>query len=84
MGGFLMGNWFITFSVKWYNGITKVLEDDHGILCANSFAEAARYLEEYYGEDLDSITRLEFVEEASLLLTKDIIDSIFEHIEENN
>jgi hypothetical protein len=83
-----MGNWFITFSVKWYketgNGITKVLEDDHGILCANSFAEAARYLEEYYGEDLDSITRLEFVEEAPLLLTKDIINSIFEHIEENN
>lgn len=83
-----MGNWFITFSVKWYketsNGITKVLEDDHGILCANSFAEAASYLEEYYGEDLDSITRLEFVEEAPLLLTKDIIDSIFEHIEENN
>ena len=83
-----MGNWFITFSVKWFketgNGVTKVLEDDHGILYANSFAEAVRYLEEYYGEDLDSITHLRFIEEAPLLLTKDIINSIFEHIEGNN
>ena len=82
-----MNSWFIAFSVMWFqeveSGGTKVLKDDHGILCAGSYSEATRYIEEYYGSDLHSITRLEFIEEAPLILTKDIIDSIFEHTEGN-
>ena len=69
-----MNNLKFPFSYKviWYNEIYKdpdyKFSEDCGMGLADSYADAARQIEQYYGHDLVTIKELTLYEENSLII----------------
>ena len=69
--------WFIRYKVKC---ILANREEDtvceEGIVQAHNYTEAARILEEFYGNDLLEVLLLRYIEETALVLSKETLDKI--------
>lgn len=68
-----MSNYPFTFSVVVYHGYNKDTGESsyhrqQGMGFADSFAQAAGIIENYYGSDLINIQKLELFEESDLIL----------------
>ena len=65
-----MKNCTIFFEVEtWFDEEIRI---ECGFVPANSYAEAVKEIEEYFGDDLDGINRLEMVEGGLMLMQKDV------------
>lgn len=54
--------------------------EEAGFYPSNSFAEAASFLEEFYGEDLEAITHLEIVDSAMITMPVECAQKALEHV----
>ena len=74
--------WFIRYKVKWI--IPNREEDtitEEGIVPANNYTEATRILEEFYGYDLLEVLLLRYIDETTLILSTDILDTIEQEVD---
>lgn len=56
----------VLYIAKYWDEDTKKIETEHGITFANSFTEASKYIENYYGNELNSI-HIQLLEENNIL-----------------
>lgn len=74
--------WFIRYKVKC---ILANREEDtiyeEGIVQANNYTEAARILEEFYGNDLLEVLLLRYIDETTLILSTDTLDTIEQEVD---
>lgn len=74
--------WFIRYKVKY---ILANREEDtiyeEGIVQAHNYTEAARILEEFYGNDLLEILLLRYIDETTLILSTDTLDTIEQEVD---
>ena len=54
---------------------------DCGVLYANTFAQAAEQLEDYYGCELEAITHLEMYDTPYLRLSEDLFEKVKDHLD---
>lgn len=76
-----MEKWFIRYKVKCI--MPNREEDTHteeGIISANTYTEATRILEEFYGSDLIEILLLRYIDETVLILSTDALDIIEQEV----
>ena len=74
--------WFIRYKVKCI--IPNREEDtitEEGIVPANNYTEATRILEEFYGNDLIEILLLRYIDETTLILSTDTLDTIEQEVD---
>lgn len=65
-----MKNWTIYFEVETYlDGESRT---ECGFIPADSFAEAVKEIEEYFGDELASFNRLEMLDCSLMLMEKDV------------
>ena len=53
-------NVWVEYSCEYYDEIDRETKEDSGIVIANSLSEAAKRIEDYYGDILVNITELQF------------------------
>ena len=74
--------WFIRYKVKC---ILANREEDtvceEGIVQAHNYTEAARILEDFYGNDLLEILLLRYIDETTLILSTDTLDIIEQEVD---
>ena len=81
-----MDNWFIAYQVWKINEnstshITDCVteEEENGIVCAESFSDAVKQIEEYYDDTLISIKNLEYITDSLLIMpNKETLEKIKE------
>lgn len=74
--------WLIRYKVKCI--IPNREEDtytEEGIVPANTYTEATRILEEFYGNDLIEILLLKYIDETPLILSTDTLDIIEQEVD---
>jgi hypothetical protein len=72
-----MKNCTVYFEVEmWFDGDIRT---ECGFIPANSFAEAVKEIEEYFGDDLASFNRLEMLESGLVLMEKDVARRVREY-----
>ena len=65
-----MKNCTVFFEVEtWFDGEIRI---ECGLIPADSYAEAVKEIEEYFGDDLDGINRLDMVGGGLMLMQKDV------------
>lgn len=74
--------WFIRYKVKC---ILANREEDtvykEGIVQADTYTEATRILEGFYGNDLIEILLLRYIDETTLILSTDTLDRIEQEVD---
>lgn len=74
--------WFIRYKVKC---ILANREEDtiyeEGIVQAHNYTEAVKILEEFYGNDLIEILLLRYIDETTLILSTDTLDTIEQEVD---
>ena len=76
-----MANFPFSFKVLGYNHEKKYYFTDTGFGIASSYAQAAKVVEEYFGDELISIKDLSLYEESSLILCSE--EEIIKYKEDN-
>ena len=74
--------WFIRYKVKCILGNRE--EDaiyEEGIVQADNYTEAARILEEFYGNDLLEVLLLRYIDETTLILSTNTLDTIEQEVD---
>lgn len=74
--------WFIRYKVKC---ILANREEDtiyeEGIVQAHNYTEATKILEEFYGNDLLEVLLLRYIDETTLILSTDTLDTIEQEVD---
>ena len=60
-------DYIFRFKVKYYNSVNKNYEEVGGLGFAPSFTAAMEKIEEFFGDDLVSVQRLDFYDKENLI-----------------
>lgn len=73
-------NYFIRYTIRYYNEDENLMEILRGIVYAKSFSEACANLEKYYGDGLDEILWLKYIRDFVLPLSEKTLDIIDDEV----